>query len=191
MAAVADAAPVAAATVQPAGIRQALSVKIAVISDTHIGEHRKEPPARFWEIVDSADAVVHLGDWVSAEFARALSSGRTIYAVSGNCDPWSVRQMFPAERIVEFDGVKALLVHRFPSDVHAAEALAGEYKRKGVSVVLCGHTHKASDVSVAGIRVLNPGSPCDGRHHGERTAGLLTVDDGRVSWEIVTMDREV
>jgi len=170
---------------------QALSVRIAVISDTHIGERRKEPPARFREIVDSADVVAHLGDWVSAQFARTLSSGRTLYGVSGNCDPWSVRQMFPVERIVDIEGVRLLLVHAFPNDARRAETLAEGYRSKGVSVVLCGHTHKESDVSVAGLRVLNPGSPCEARHHGQRTAGLLTVTGADVSWEIVTMDREV
>ena len=38
-----------------------------------IGEHRKAPPAGFWEIVESADAVMHLGDFVSEEFARQLA----------------------------------------------------------------------------------------------------------------------
>lgn len=165
-------------------------MRFAVISDTHIGEHRKEPPAGFWKIVESGDAVIHLGDFVSEEFARRLASGRELYGVSGNSDPYAVRKLFPPERVLDVEGVKVLLVHRFPSDMDAAETLVEEYRRDGVSVILCGHTHRASSVEVSGVKVLNPGSPCDGRHYGRRTAGFLTLSGGRASWEVVTIGPE-
>jgi len=167
-------------------------VKIAVISDTHIADSSKAAPDAMWEMVELADCVVHLGDFTSEEFADELEKRSRLYAVHGNADSYALKSRYPATLIMELEGVKAALVHQFAGPWSAATGRAENYRRAGVSLILFGHTHKPEDTTIAGVRLVNPGSAGDGRQtKGVLTAGMLTVAGGRLSWELWPLGREV
>ena len=71
--------------------------KIWVISDTHLRAGQILPEA-FTKKVDREDIVIHLGDFVSFDVAEQIKDIATLKAVSGNCDPPSLRNIYP-ERI--------------------------------------------------------------------------------------------
>jgi len=167
-------------------------VRIAVISDTHIGDRCREVPSGVWDLVDQADAVVHLGDFTQESFARKLKKRCRLYAVSGNADPYSLRCVLPPTRIVEFGGVRAILMHRFAGPWPLALSRAANFGRLGISLVLFGHTHRPENISIDNVRLLNPGSAGDGRRtRGVLTAGLLELDGSRFTWELCPLGREV
>jgi putative phosphoesterase len=143
-------------------------------------------------MVDYADAVVHLGDFSDELFARRLKRRCRLYAVCGNADPYPLRVNFPVMRIVHFDGVKAALMHRFSGPWSVAQVRAANYASIGVSLILFGHTHNPEDITISGVRMLNPGSAGDGRRtKGRYTAGMLEINRGRIQWELWPLGREV
>jgi hypothetical protein len=167
-------------------------MKIAVISDTHIGDRRREAPPGLWDLVKEASAVVHLGDFTDEAFARKLRRSCRLYAISGDADPLPVRSMFPPVRVVEFAGVRAVLMHQFPGPWSLAVSRVDNYRRLGISLILFGHTHKPENLSISGVRLLNPGSAGDGRRmRGVLTAGMLELDGSRFNWELCPLGREV
>ena len=165
-------------------------LRIAVISDTHVGSLVKGVPDEMWELTESADLVVHLGDFTSEDFARELEvRSRALRAVSGNRDGEDVRRMFPAVVETDLGGVSTLLVHEFPAARRTGAEIAA-LESRGIALVLFGHTHVAADLESGGVRMLNPGSVADGgRSHGGRTAGLLLIRGRRLSWRLVPMER--
>ncbi len=168
-------------------------MKIAVISDTHIGDRAKEAPPGLWELVAESDAIVHLGDFTDESFARKLRKRGRLYAVCGNADPYSLRRLFPATRIVELAGVRAILMHQFAGPWPLALSRAANYSRLGISLILFGHTHRPENLSINDVRLLNPGSAGDGRRSkGVLTMGLLEINGGGgFTWQLCPLGREV
>ncbi|BCS88701.1 metallophosphoesterase family protein [Pseudodesulfovibrio sediminis] len=133
-------------------------MKIAVISDTHMGA----PPAwldqvyRTW--LEPADALVHCGDITSFETWSYFMQHHNFLCVRGNCDwdPQLVDQLEPMLS-AELGPVRLGVTHGWGSrsqvPVKVAEAFGPEF-----NLVCYGHTH-ARDWSVRnGVQLLNPGS---------------------------------
>jgi phosphoesterase, MJ0936 family len=144
------------------------AMRIAVISDTH-----DKFPASLPRRLEGAEEIWHLGDvcepWTLAEF-HAL--GAPIKIVAGNCDehPW------PASLTLEREGVVFFLTHVPP---------ARERVPAGVAAVLHGHTHVPRDETSGGVRWLNPGCITRPNRGAPASFAWLTVEDGRLSWELV------
>ena len=69
--------------------------------------------------------------------------------------------------------------------IHDSGAAAGRPLRMrrrfpGADLVVFGHSHIPLDVSAAGIRIFNPGSPTDRRRQPHGTVGVLRIDAGRL-----------
>jgi len=167
------------------------AMKTAVVSDTHVGARRREPPRGFWELVESAESVIHLGDFAEEDFADLLARRAALTAVHGNCDPRSVRDRFPAAATVELGGLKAALSHALPFARGAVREAARRYEADGISLCLFGHTHRCEDFEAGGVRFLNPGAaggwPMPA---GVPTAGILEIEDGIVKWRVVTLESQ-
>jgi Icc-related predicted phosphoesterase len=81
-----------------------LTMKIGVISDTHlnISDDRLEKIVE--DHFHGLDLILHAGDIVDLEVLDVFKD-KQVYAVSGNMDPDSVRDVFPPKRIVEIGGL--------------------------------------------------------------------------------------
>ncbi len=44
-----------------------MPLHLVLVSDTHVPHRARDLPAQVWAAVESADVVLHAGDWVSAE----------------------------------------------------------------------------------------------------------------------------
>jgi len=164
-------------------------VKIAVVSDTHVGARRREPPRGFWELVESAESVIHLGDFAEERFADLLARRAALTAVHGNCDPRSVRRRFPGAATVDLGGLKAALSHAPPFARGGAREAARRYEAGGISVCLFGHTHRWEDFEAGGVRFLNPGAAGGWPMPAcSPTAGILEIEGGIVEWRVVTLE---
>ena len=151
---------------------------IAVFSDTHGSTARMLRAAETLR----PDALVHLGD--SARDARCLSEAfpdTPLYRVCGNCD---VSPEAPAELVAEFGGVRALLCHghRYAVDWGRLDSLVYAAQEKGCRLALFGHTHRAENAEMGGVRLVNPGTAGVGN---TRSFALVTVfPNGGVAAEI-------
>lgn len=165
---------------------------VAVLSNSHVPQQATELPSSFRDHVQTADHVIHAGDFGSREaYETVRSSASELTAVYGNADPNDIA--LPAVASVELDGVTVVVTHgmvdRIERAVYSSEGVVTEREdwldaianvtraradepRVGVG----GHSHEVEDVTHEGIRLLNPGSATDvGRADG---ATMLTAEVG-------------
>jgi uncharacterized protein len=163
-------------------------MRVLLLADTHISPSRpnRRLPDRVYELlVDGVDAVLHAGDVTAPELLHELGGFAPVHAVLGNND---VALRLPETLEVELDGVRVAMIH----DSGPSTGRAGRLRRRfpDADVVVFGHSHLPWDQTEAGgQRHLNPGSPTERRMAPTRTAGLLTVANGRVEdYQLLHLD---
>jgi uncharacterized protein len=140
----------------------------------------KDLPAPVWAAVDSADVVIHAGDWVSLDLLNALEArARKLVGVFGNNDGPSLRARLPEVARVELGGVRFAVVHETGAAAGRERRCARAYP--DVDVLVFGHSHIPWDSTAeTGLRLLNPGSPTDRRRQPTFTWMTAEVADGTV-----------
>ena len=133
------------------------------------------------------DGIIFLGDGIRGAKSLADEVGLPLYAVAGNCDSGvDAADKSTYEKLLEFDGVKVLIVHGHKYMVKLTGEVLNQYACSiGADVALYGHTHRRADNYLPAedgkkpLRVFNPGSiglPPD----GVNSFGLLEIKDGTI-----------
>jgi putative phosphoesterase len=162
-------------------------VRAVVIADTHVPRRARDLPAALWAAIDSADVVLHAGDWVGAGLVSAVAARCRLVGVFGNNDGPDVRALLPEVARAELGGVRVAVVHE-------TGAAAGRERRMDrtyggtADLLVFGHSHIPLDtVTPGGLRLLNPGSPTDRRRQPVGTWVSLDLDGGvSVAWHEVS-----
>ncbi|GAB3414744.1 metallophosphoesterase [Haloparvum alkalitolerans] len=146
---------------------------LTVVSDTHSEEgHRLT--GRTLEAVREADLVVHAGDFYTESALDAFyEAADTLRAVTGNNATAAVRDRLPAERVVEYAGVRFAVTHTRRG---GATALALFGRERDADAVVFGHSHRPTVDATGAVTLLNPGSHAQPR--GNRAAHAELVPDG-------------
>ena len=152
-------------------------MRLLVISDTHVRKF-DELPERVIELFKGCDAVIHAGDFTSAELYESLSA-KEIYAVYGNTDDYELRKMLSNELKFEIEGVRFGLVHQ-GNYLNQFHDLGYKARELGVDFLIFGHIHRFVLERFGDVVVLCPGSPTKPRLSAASVA-LIDVDDGRVN----------
>ncbi len=164
-------------------------MRIALLADTHLPKGRRALPAACVELLETADLILHAGDFVRAEILRELERHGEVVAVHGNVDDESLRRLLPAERVVELPGGARIgLIH----DAGPATGRLGRMRRRfpDAHAVVFGHSHlplHETDLT-SGFGLFNPGSPTERRRAPHHTMGIATVSGGEVRFEHVVLD---
>jgi putative phosphoesterase len=159
-------------------------VRLAIISDTHMPRGSRRLPDRCLAELRGADAVLHCGDWMRREIVEEISAiGPPVHGIRGNVDDPGVG--LPARLELELGDARLGLVH----DPGPA---GGRFERlrtwfPGADAVLFGHTHRPEHMSRDGFQIFNPGSPTERRRAPAHTMGIATVEDGRLSFELLVV----
>jgi uncharacterized protein len=139
---------------------------IGVISDTH-GLLRPEALAA----LAGVDHILHAGDVGDAAILDALRETAPVTAIRGNVDVAGACAELPATDVVELGDRLFYLVHSVHDlDINPVVA--------GVTMVVSGHSHKASIEVRDGVIYFNPGSAGPRRFSLPLTVGFVTVEDG-------------
>jgi putative phosphoesterase len=154
--------------------------RLVIMADTHLPKRARDLPAELWAAVDSADVVIHAGDWVDVASLDALESrARRLVAVYGNNDGAELRARLPEVARVELGGVRFAVVHETGSSQTRERRCSQQYD--DVDVLVFGHSHIPWDTTTAtGLRLLNPGSPTDRRRQPRCTYMTATAADGEL-----------
>lgn len=105
--------------------------------------------------------VLHCGDF--SRDAAALPSSANVLAVTGNCDGPDSNE--PKERFLEYEGVKIWMLHGHTEHVKLSlMPLAAKARRRGIQLVLFGHTHNQTMLEKSGVTLCNPGSASSGKY---------------------------
>jgi putative phosphoesterase len=150
-------------------------ILVGVISDTH-GLLRPEA----LEALRGSDHIIHAGDVGSPEILEKLATIAPVTAVRGNVDksPWARR--LPETEVIEVGGVSIYVLHDLTK-------LDLRPKAAGFAVVVSGHSHIPKQETRDAVLYFNPGSAGPRRFKLPVTVGKLTVKDGSVQSEIVTL----
>lgn len=161
---------------------------MVVLSDTHAPHRWRSCPPRVAEHLRDADLVLHAGDVCVAGVLDELADYAPVHAVCGNNDgPDVVAWGAPETLELDVDGLRVAMIHDSGQQTGRAARMRRRFPT--ADVVVFGHSHIPMDVTEAGVRIFNPGSPTDRRRQPHGTLGLFTVEDGRlVAAEIVPVD---
>jgi len=139
---------------------------IGVISDTH-GLMRPEALAA----LRGVEHILHAGDVGDIAILDALREIAPVTAIRGNVDVSGACAELPATDVVELGDKLFYLVHSVHDlDINPVAA--------GLSMVVSGHSHKASVTVRDGVIYFNPGSAGPRRFSLPVTVGFVTVEDG-------------
>ncbi|MFK0236659.1 metallophosphoesterase family protein [Streptomyces vinaceus] len=154
-------------------------MRLLLMSDTHVPTRARALPAPLLAAVDTADAVLHAGDWVDEATLDLLESrSHRLLGVHGNNDGAPLRRRLPEVARAELAGVRFAVVH----ETGAAKGRESRCSERfpETDVLVFGHSHIPWDSAVGGLRLLNPGSPTDRRRQPFCTFMTVEVADGRI-----------
>ncbi|MBT2554811.1 metallophosphoesterase [Arthrobacter sp. ISL-5] len=157
-----------------------MSLRLLLVSDTHVPQRAQALPDQVWAAVDDADVVFHAGDWVSAELLDMFEQrSRQLVGVYGNNDGGDLRQRLPETASVTLEGVRFSVIHETGPAKGREERCEALFPDADVRVF--GHSHIPWDTASArGLRLLNPGSPTDRRRQPVCTYMTAVVGNGRL-----------
>jgi putative phosphoesterase len=157
-----------------------MSLRLVLISDTHVPKRARALPDQVWAAVDNADVVFHAGDWVTAELLDEFERrSRRLLGVYGNNDGAELRRRLPETASITLEGLRISMVHETGPAKRREERCEALFPDSDVLVF--GHSHIPWDTtSAGGLRLLNPGSPTDRRRQPVCTYMTAAVDSGRL-----------
>jgi len=137
-------------------------------------------PDPVWREVETADLVVHAGDWVVPGLLDELEErSSALLACWGNNDGAELRRRLPEVATAELEGVRVAVVHE------TGQARGRDARMRvafpDTDLLVFGHSHIPWDTTVEGLRLLNPGSPTDRRRQPHCTYVTLTLAAGEVT----------
>jgi uncharacterized protein len=158
-----------------------------VISDTHLPRGTRRLPEDCVARLKAADLIVHAGDLMALSVLHELQSYAPVVAVHGNVDDAEVRRVLPGVATVEAGGATIGVIH----DAGPAKGRLVRLRRRfpGADAAVFGHSHlPLHERDEDGFQIFNPGSPTERRRAPSHTMGVATVEEGRVSFELIAVD---
>jgi hypothetical protein len=145
---------------------------LVVCSDTH-GRESARLEGRTAEAVDSADLVIHAGDFTTETVLEAFEDRSELRAVYGNNATDAVRQRLPADRLVEWRDLRIAVAHGHERTETALSMFA---RQSSADLLVFGHSHRP-EFRDGTVPMLNPGSHADPRWNRPAHAELRWDDD--------------
>jgi hypothetical protein len=142
-------------------------------------------PAECIRRLESAELILHAGDFVRAPVLEELGRLAPVEAVAGNMDEPALIEQLPERRVVGFEGARIGMVHVPGPAAGRAARLAAAFP--GCDAVVYGHTHIPEVSRVGDVWVLNPGSPTERRGAPAHSMVMLEVEAGEIRPELVTL----
>jgi hypothetical protein len=151
------------------------TMKVGVLSDTHIPTGVPALPEAVSTIFRGVDLIIHAGDIVQLSVLDHLRAIAPVEAVSGNMDDEEVQLRLPAKKILQLGRFKVGLIHGKYKIDRQREMIRHEFD--DVDLIIYGHSHAPFWGKMDGVLFLNPGSPTDKRYAPYNSVALLDVND--------------
>jgi uncharacterized protein len=135
--------------------------------------------------LESADLILHAGDFVAVSALEELGRLAPVEAVAGNMDAAELVAMLPERRIVKAGEIRIGMVHVPGPAVGRGKRLAAAFP--GCDAVVYGHTHVPEVARLGEVWILNPGSPTERRGAPAHSMLMLEIDSRELRPELVTL----
>jgi uncharacterized protein len=149
---------------------------VGVISDTH-GLLRPEAVAA----LTGVERIIHAGDIGERAVLDTLGRLAPVSAVRGNNDRGGWARDIPETEVVEIGGVAVYVLH----DLHELDL---DPRAAGFAAVIAGHSHQPRQEVRDGVLYFNPGSAGPRRFRLPVSLGRLTIERGRVTGTLTTLE---
>lgn len=158
-------------------------MRIGLIADTHMpGSIEKLWPQAF-ELLHTADCILHAGDLHTLDIVDELSALAPTYVARGNGDEGIVDDRLQDTWLLELKGLRIGMIHHFPSPARKSREKIDRYVdmhfQTRPDVLVYGHTHLEEMHQLGEMLCINPGSPTLPRNQSLRlgTVGLLELSE--------------
>ncbi|GAA4922346.1 hypothetical protein EV188_103592 [Actinomycetospora succinea] len=163
-------------------------MRLLLTADTHLTPRypNRGLPDELWAAVDTADVVVHAGDWMAPELLDAFEErAARLVACWGNNDGDALRARLPETAVADVGGLRLAVTHETGAAdgrERRADVRFGPGGETPVDVLVFGHSHIPWDSTTpGGVRLLNPGSPTERRRQPACTYMTAEVRDGALA----------
>ena len=150
------------------------TVKIGVLSDTHLHEVTKEFVQIYDQYLSAMDLILHAGDVVSPDVIDFLNV-KDFHGVCGNMDPADVKQLLPEKKVLDLAGYRIGLIHGWGQADGLEERIGHLFHH--VDIIVYGHSHIASNHMRDGILFFNPGTATGYSSSGKHSIGILELGE--------------
>jgi hypothetical protein len=161
------------------------TIRIGVISDTHIPKKSKKLPEDLVAGIKGVDLIIHAGDINEDYVIYELEELAPVTAVAGNTDSDHMRLTLGRKKIVPVGECKIGLIHGDGSIGTTLERAQKAFQSDGVDCIVFGHSHIPFNEYINGVLCFNPGSPTDKRRQEFYSYGVIQVQDKKVTGEII------
>lgn len=161
------------------------TVRIGVISDTHLSGDRRPLPARIVDVFDGVEQILHAGDLVDARVLDDLEAIAPTRAVLGNMDSGGLSALLPQDLLVASGGIKIGMVHDSGASGGRRRRLRNAFPE--CRVVVFGHSHQPLIDDDGELMLLNPGSACYPRAARVPTVAILEIEEARPRAELIEL----
>lgn len=177
------------------------SLRIGLISDTHIPEARRELWPQVFDAFAGVDCILHAGDIHDLSVIDRLSDIAPTFAARGNGDDGSGgRPVQPLDSrlreawVFQLGGLLVGMTHdlpipEYPPHLTVDRAMKRHFGRTDLDIVIYGDTHVEAIDTIGATLCVNPGSPTY-PHNLETqlgTVGFLEISGGRAEatiWQL-------
>ena len=150
---------------------------VGLISDTH-ALIRAEALAA----LHGVELILHAGDVGGEPVLRELRGIAPVQAVYGNVD--SPEMGLPQRLNLTLDGLRIHVSHGHEFGSPTPDRLIAKYT---ADVIIYGHTHKPLIIARGKTLVVNPGAAGPRRFNLQPSVGLLRIESGLATAEIVAL----
>ena len=162
-----------------------MSIRVAVVSDTHVGQRISAYPKDFLLRLREFDFVLHAGDHTSGESLDIIRNSCNLTAVRGNMDEVAVSSQLPEKLIITICNSTIGLCHGSGSPFDLPQRVSAFFEKEKPDIAVFGHSHIPFDSVIDGIRLINPGAFSGNKSSENGSWGILTLNDDKIDWELI------
>ena len=162
-----------------------MSLRLALIADTHLPRGARRLPDRCLEVLRAADLIVHAGDFSHPSVLADLRELGPVAAVQGNVDVPELRRELPETISLELENVVLGVIHDAGPSKGRLERLRARFP--DAQAVVFGHSHMPLHEERDGFQIFNPGSPTERRRAPHRSMGEASVRGARIEFDLLPL----
>lgn len=165
-----------------------MTMKIGVLSDTHLRSPHPVLDFILEDLFAGADLILHAGDIVARCVLERLQE-RGVIAVSGNMDDYEVSGLLPSMRVIPATGKRIGLIHGWGSKDGLERRIVERFPDPKPDVIVFGHSHIPFWGDVDGVSMFNPGAAHIRGDRGTGTVGILEIIGDEMEGRLISLDR--
>lgn len=142
-------------------------------------------PQPLIDAIRGVDLIIHAGDINKDYVIYELEELARVEYVLGNTDDSEEWVNGSRQKIISAEGCKIGIIHGDGSGGTTPDRVKRAFAGQDVACVVFGHSHIPFNEVSEGVLFFNPGSPTDKRRQKQFSYGMLTVDGGSITGEII------